>query len=433
MVIGQPRLPAVCRAAFTLIELLVVISMIAILIALLLPAIQTAREAARSTQCKNNLKQLGITLHSFATADPEGRLCSGAFDATRDGCPDTYGWVADVYKMRGGLPNQMRCPSNPCVGSEKILDFIGKSSSNGQSAPLDRQNKGVCNATFASLPVFDPIRIDLMAKLVQERGMNTNYASAWFMVRGQPNTKNAATGGGQGDPSAGSVAAGGSATAGFKDLRNTSGPLKLRQSESGDVPSSNIPLMGDGTRGDAKEGSLTNDIRFLPANGGKMPDPTLTTGAALCESFCDGPAYFDSATGKIALVSNTTMTGGVDAYFPTLFPSLGETVTSVNETVYAPAAGTALPVVGNKLILQDMRDIAPIHNSSANMLMADGSVRSFKDVNGDGFLNPGFPADPTVAGAAVVGYTDGLVELNPGEIFTGTFLNRSVNAKANQE
>jgi prepilin-type N-terminal cleavage/methylation domain-containing protein/prepilin-type processing-associated H-X9-DG protein len=141
------------RSGFTLIELLVVIAIIAVLIALLLPAVQAAREAARRAQCVNNLKQIGLALHNYHSANdvfPLGvsryiipgltgynwdswsghALMLGALEQTQlynaanfligNNMPNSAGFYANSTVTNTRI-SVFLCPSDPNAGSLAVL------------------------------------------------------------------------------------------------------------------------------------------------------------------------------------------------------------------------------------------------------------------------------------------------------------------------
>jgi prepilin-type processing-associated H-X9-DG protein len=368
----------------------------------------------------------------FADRDPNERLCTGAWDYRRDGALDRYGWIADLVNIGAALPQEMMCPSNPLRGIEKYNEALGRDTADGRDGvTVSRLKEGVAGFTtfaggvglegtpdWAGAGENSDSRAALVARALMDRGYGGNYSSSWFFSRSAPKFEFVLVSGAP----ARIIAAGDAMNEGLKGLGTTAGPLTRTQAENSPVVSANIPLLGDAAPGDIDEAILNQTIGYGPVlNDGTTDDPFangktesklfLEQGSLLTETMNDGPAFYDDSNDTLTLIL-----GGSDLTYQI------ECEQTPNRTCEAPLGSSA-----NRTYLQDTRDWFCVHgggnSASANILMADGSVKSFNDTNGDRFLNPGFPVPSGLSPdkLSTIGYTDAKDEIEDG-MFTGVFL-----------
>jgi prepilin-type processing-associated H-X9-DG protein len=263
----------------------------------------------------------------------------------------------------------MLCPSNPCKLSETYNDLLAydpnldtcveRLGSPPGMFPDGSPRINACRQIGAGPMAPGPARTQIVEEQILDKGYNTNYVATWFLVRSEVRVN--ANGNLLGKPGcATSIAANWS----------TAGPLHLARLSGLGTSSTHLPLLACAQPADLDTGMLSAGV------GSHRAGDRLAT----------------------------TITGG---------PILNSTLSAPVFSGVTPYTGPAGWWAGWNQTKQDYRNFAPVHSGSCNMLFGDGSVRSFADANGDGFLNNGF--DPAATGLKL-GYADAQIELPDDQI-----------------
>lgn len=358
------------RRGLTLVELLVAISIIGLLVALLLPAVNMARAASRRATCMNNLRQFGIGMQAFAQR--EETYTSGAYDWKREGSITDIGWVADLVNT--GMPvGQMLCPSNPGQVSSvmnQLLELeeddfpscIDPKGSEPSTLPDGTKVVNPCRKILEDgLEPKSTVRAELIQTDVIEEFYNTNFVATWLLVRSRPRLDQ------HGNLTTKKI----ECEKSIASRDATYGPLHMAVLDSAQIASNTVPLLADGGPGKPLVASVGVFQEGEPTVGKTTLGPVSTLSYEV-PSFEEGKSR-QGADGWWAVWEKTR---------------------------------------------QDYRGFAPVHQGACNVLMADGSVQTFYDENGDGYLNNGFPAD------ADKGFLDDVIEAPPELLFSKPTINR---------